>query len=71
MKEHYKTQGIDTIARCKANMSLEAQKEVCKFNIDKYTWREKGQNLQDIAKIKDYTNWLEEIEIELEKQKKN
>lgn len=46
MREHYGTQGIDTITRCKANMSLEAQKEVCKFNIDKYTWREKGKTLK-------------------------
>ena len=59
---HYKAQKIDTIARCKANMTLEQQKAICIFNIDRYLHREKGQNLSDIKKIKYYTNWLEEIE---------
>jgi len=68
VNEHYKKQGIDTITRCKANMTLEQQKAICIFNIDKYTWREKGQNLSDIKKIRDYLNWLEEIEIEAGKR---
>lgn len=67
MKEHYKKQGIDTIARCKANMTLEQQKAICIFNIDKYTHREKEQNLADIAKVRDYLDWLEEIELKLMK----
>ena len=64
---HYKAQKIDTIARCKANMTLEQQKAICIFQIDRYTHREKGQNLSDIKKIRDYLDWLEEIEIELNK----
>ena len=63
--EHYKAQKIDTVARCKANMTLEQQKAICIFNIDRYLHREKKQNLSDIKKIKYYTNWLEEIEKEL------
>ena len=59
---HYKAQKIDTILRCKANMTLEQQKAICIFNIDRYLHREKGQNLSDIQKIKYYLNWLEEIE---------
>ena len=66
---HYKKQGIDTIKRCKANMTLQEQKAICIFQIDRYTHREKGQNLSDIKKIRDYLDWLEEIEIELENEK--
>lgn len=62
IKEHYTEQGIDTFKRCKANLSKEEQKAICKFNIDKYLWREKEQNLSDIKKIRDYLNWLEELE---------
>ena len=49
---HYKAQKIDTVARCKANMTLEQQKAICIFQIDRYTHREKGQNLSDIKKIR-------------------
>lgn len=66
---HYKAQKIDTITRCKANMTLEQQKAICIFNIDRYLHREKGQNLSDIEKIRDYLDWLEEIEIELENER--
>ena len=62
---HYKAQKIDTIARCKANMTLDQQKAICIFQIDRYTHREKGQNLSDIKKIRDYLDWLEEVEIKL------
>lgn len=62
---HYKTQKIDTVARCKANMTLEQQKAICIFSIDKYTHREKGQNLSDIQKVRYYLDWLEEVEKEL------
>ena len=65
--EHYKTQKIDTVARCKANMTLEQQKAICIFQIDKYTHREKSQNLSDIQKVRYYLDWLEEIEKELSK----
>ena len=66
---HYKAQKIDTIARCKANMTLEQQKAICIFNIDRYLHREKGQNLSDIKKTRDYLDWLEEIEKELENER--
>lgn len=67
--EHYKKQVIDTITRCKANMSLQEQKAICIFQIDRYTHREKGQNLSDIKKTRDYLDWLEEIEMQLLKDK--
>lgn len=66
---HYKAQKIDTITRCKANMTLEQQKAICIFNCDRYLHREKGQNLSDIKKIRDYLDWLEEIEIKLNEKK--
>ncbi len=59
---HYKNQGIDTITRFKRNSTLEQQKAIAQFNIDKYLWREKGQNIDDIRKIKVYLRWLESIE---------
>lgn len=62
---HYKAQRIDTITRCKANMTLEQQKAICIFNCDKYLHRSKGQDLEDIQKVRYYLNWLEEIEIQL------
>lgn len=67
--EHYKKQKIDTIARCKANMTLEQQKAICIFNCDKYLHREKGQNLSDIQKVRYYLDWLEEIENKLKEEK--
>lgn len=69
--EHYKTQKIDTVARCKANMTLEQQKAICIFSIDKYLHREKGQNLSDIQKVRYYLDWLEEIENKLKEENEN
>lgn len=63
--EHYKTQKIDTVVRCKTNMTLEQQKAICIFSIDKYVHRRQGQDLSDIQKIRYYLDWLEEIEIKL------
>ena len=62
---HYRAQKIDTITRCKANMTLEQQKVICIFNCDKYLHRSKGQDLEDIQKVRYYLNWLEDIEKEL------
>ena len=67
--EHYKKQKIDTVARCKANMTLEQQKAICIFNCDKYLHREKGQNLADISKVRYYLDWLEEIENKIKEEK--
>lgn len=66
--KHYKEQGIDTIKRAKANLSLVEQKAICIFNIDRYLWREKGQNLDDVTKIMAYTKWLREIELKTKNQ---
>jgi len=49
--------GIDTFQRAEANLSKEEILAICKFNIDKYTWRKKNQDKQDFEKIIDYANW--------------
>lgn len=49
--------GIDTFQRCEANMTKEEILACCKFNIDKYNWRNKGQDLEDLEKIIAYANW--------------
>ena len=60
--EHYKI-GIDTFSRMRANATFEEAMGMCKANIDKYTWRKKGQDIEDFKKIKDYCDeaiwWLE------------
>jgi len=49
--------GIDTFERAEANLSKDEILAICKFNIDKYTWRQKGQDKEDFKKIIDYANW--------------
>lgn len=49
--------GIDTFARAEANMNFEEIMACCRFNIDKYNWRVKGQDLEDFKKIIDYANF--------------
>ena len=49
--------GIDTFERAEANLSKEEILAICKFNIDKYNWRQKDQDKEDFQKIIDYANW--------------
>lgn len=49
--------GIDTFERAEANLSKEEIIAVCKFNIDKYCWRKKNQDIEDFKKIIDYANF--------------
>ena len=49
--------GIDTFDRMEANCSKEEILAFCKGNIDKYTWRTKGCDLEDFKKIIDYANF--------------
>jgi len=49
--------GIDTFQRAEANLNKEEIIAICKFNIDKYCWRLKNQDLQDFKKIIDYANF--------------
>lgn len=49
--------GIDTFTRAEANMTKSEILACCRFNIDKYTWRKKCQDLQDFKKIIDYANF--------------
>lgn len=53
--------GIDTIERAKANLSASSIIDCCRFNIDKYCWRKKDQDLSDFKKILDYANLAIEI----------
>jgi hypothetical protein len=51
--------GIDTFERMKANCTKEEIIGGCKLNIDKYVWRKKGSDKEDLKKAKDYIDlWL-------------
>ena len=49
--------GIDTFERAEANLSKDQILAICKFNIDKYCWRQKQQDKEDFQKIIDYAEW--------------
>lgn len=48
--------GIDTFERARANMTAEQYLACIRFNIDKYNWREKNQDIEDLEKIIAYAN---------------
>jgi len=52
--------GIDTVERAKANLTTQEIIAVCKFQIDKYCWRKKGQDLEDVDKIIFYADLMKE-----------
>ena len=55
--------GIDTFERSEANMTKEEILACCRFNIDKYNWRKKDQDMSDFKKIIDYANFaIKQIE---------
>jgi hypothetical protein len=54
--DQYKN-GIDTFERAEANMNFKEIMACMRFNIDKYTWRKKGQDKADFEKIIDYANF--------------
>jgi len=56
-KPHQYNIGIDTFERAEANMTKEELLACVRFNIDKYTWRKKGQDEDDFKKIIDYCNY--------------
>lgn len=49
--------GIDTFERAEANLTKEEIIAICKFNIDKYCWRQKDQDKEDFQKIIKYAEW--------------
>ena len=49
--------GIDTFERAEANLTKEEILAICKFNIDKYCWRQKDQDKEDFQKIIKYAEW--------------
>lgn len=58
--------GIDTIKRAEANLEINECIAIAKFNIDKYTWRNKGQDQEDMDKVIVYAKWMKKL---LSKQK--
>lgn len=57
---HY-SKGIDTFARMESNCTKEECLAFAKGNIDKYNWREKGQDIEDLDKIIAYANWAKKL----------
>ena len=53
--------GIDTFQRAKANLTKDEVMACIKFNIDKYNWRKKGQDIEDFKKIIDYAKFAIEV----------
>ena len=53
----------DTVEWSKQNHTAKQQKAICQFMLNKYSMRNKGQDKDDIIKIRYYTNWLEDIAI--------
>ena len=51
------SKGIDTFERMEANCSKDEILAFCRGNIDKYNWRKKGQDKEDLKKIIDYANF--------------
>ena len=49
--------GIDTFERAEANMNFDEIMACIRFNIDKYNWRQKGQDKEDLEKIINYANF--------------
>jgi len=63
---HYADLKIDTFTRMEANCTLEEKLAFVNGNIDKYTWRKKGQDKSDYEKIINYAKWaIEQIDKEL------
>lgn len=58
--KHY-SKGIDTFARMEANCTKEECLAFAKGNIDKYNFRNKGQDVEDLKKIKQYADWALKI----------
>lgn len=66
---HYAKQGIDTFKRMEANCTVEERLSFAKGNIDKYNWREKGQDVEDFEKIIVYAKWaIQQLDNEKEIQ---
>jgi len=58
--KHY-SKGIDTFKRMESNASREEIKGFIRGNIDKYNWRNKGQDREDFEKIIAYAQWAIEL----------
>ena len=45
------------MCRAESNMTLDERLGAVKWNIDKYNWRDKGQDREDFIKIKAYCDY--------------
>jgi len=54
MKPKQYKKGIDTFKRANANLTPDANLAICVFMVDKYIWRDKGSDLEDFYKARDY-----------------
>jgi len=57
--KHYDTKGKPTIKQIEDTLTVCEMIGACKFNIAKYTAREKGQNEEDTKKASKYKNYLD------------
>jgi len=55
---HYRVNGKETILEIEKELTICELIGAAKFNIKKYALREKGQDVQDMTKIEDYTRYL-------------
>jgi hypothetical protein len=63
---HYNTMGIQPVEFLKANLSHVEYMAVLKGNVLKYTFREKGNDLEDYRKARHYIDMMIEEEEEFE-----
>lgn len=57
---HYNSMAIQPAEYCLANMSIEEIRGAMKWNIQRYTWREKENRLEDLKKARHYLDiWIE------------
>lgn len=60
---HYKQMRIQPMEFCSANMTDAEFEGAMKWNIQKYTWRNKGEKKSDLEKIKHYCDmWLDRLD---------
>lgn len=59
--DHYKSMAIQPMEFCFANMDIDQVRGAMRWNILKYTWREKGDRLEDLKKARHYLDmWIAE-----------
>jgi hypothetical protein len=49
--------GIDTFQRAEENMSIDGIMAATVITVDAYIWRNKGADLEDFKKARDWLDW--------------